>query len=146
MTHEPLPGQVPARSFFQALQPLLRRLNTERTISAGKLGVLRHIAEQGPATTSELAAVVQVSPQAISLAARELERLGFVVRVPDAADRRRSWIEITDAGRQKLDLESSAGHGWLDRAIAEQLTPEERTTLEAVIPILRKLGAESSVD
>lgn len=146
MTHETPPGQVATRSFFQALQPLLRRLNTERTISPGKLGVLGHIAEHGPATTSELATVVQVSPQAISLAARELERLGFVVRVPDVADRRRIWIEITDAGRQKLARESSAGHGWLDRAISERLTPEERRTLELVIPVLQKLAAEAPVD
>ena len=108
--------------------------------------MLRHLAEHGRATTSELAAVVQVSPQAISLAARELERLGFVVRVPDAEDRRRIWIELTDAGRQKLAQEFAAGHGWLDRAIVERLTPEERKTLEAVIPILRKLGSEASVD
>jgi DNA-binding MarR family transcriptional regulator len=141
MTHESMTG-----SFFETLHPLLRRLNAERTLSPGKLGVLRHLAEQGRATTSELAAVVQVSPQAISLAARELERLRFVVRVPDAEDRRRIWIELTDVGRQKLAQELAAGHGWLDRAIAERLTPDERKALEAVIPILRKLGSEASGD
>ncbi|QCB98856.1 MarR family transcriptional regulator [Arthrobacter sp. PAMC25564] len=139
-------GQLLTRSFFETLHPLLRRLNAKRTLSPGKLGVLRHLAEQGRATTSELATVVQVSPQAISLAARELEHLRFVVRVPDAEDRRRIWIELTGEGRQKLAQELAAGHGWLDRAIMERLTPEERKTLEAVIPILRKLGSEASVD
>jgi DNA-binding MarR family transcriptional regulator len=134
------------RSFFEALRPLLRRLTAERTLSPGKLGVLSHLAEHGRATTSELAAVVRVSPQAISLAARELERLQFVVRVPDAGDRRRTWIELTDAGRRKLAQELAAGHGWLDRAITERLTPEERKALEAAIPVLRKLGSEASVD
>jgi DNA-binding MarR family transcriptional regulator len=61
-----------------------------------------------------------------------------------AEDRRRVWIELTDAGRQKLAQESSAGHGWLDRAIAERLTPDEQEKLEAVIPILRKLSSEAS--
>jgi DNA-binding MarR family transcriptional regulator len=134
------------RSFFDALRPLLRRLNAERTLSPGKLGVLSHLAEQGRATSSELAAVVRVSPQAISLSAGELERLGFVVRVPDAEDRRRTWIELTDAGRQKLAQELAAGHAWIDRAIAERLTPEERKALEAAIPVLGKLGSEASVD
>ena len=36
--------------------------------------------------------------------------------------------------------------GWLDRAIMERLTPEERKALEAAIPVLRKLGSEASVD
>lgn len=133
-------------SFFEALRPLLRRLAAGRTLSPGKMGVLSHLAEHGRATTSELAAVVQVSPQAISLSARELERLQFVVRVPDAQDRRRTWIELTDAGRQKLAQELAAGHAWLDRAVMERLTPEERKVLEAAIPVLKKLGSEASVD
>lgn len=133
-----------SHSFFETLHPLLGRLNDERTISPGKLGVLRHLAEHGRATTSELAIVGRVSPQGISLAARELERSQFVVRVPDERDRRRVWIELTDAGRQKLAQESAAGHGWLDRAIAERLTPDEQKKLEAVIPILRKLSSEAS--
>lgn len=137
--------QLMTRSFLETLHPLLRRLNAERTISPGKTGVLSHLAEHGRATTSELAAAGQISPQGISLAVRELERLQFVVRVPDAKDRRRIWIELTDAGRQKLAQEFLTGHGWLDQAITKKLTPDERKTLEAVIPILRKLGSEASV-
>jgi DNA-binding MarR family transcriptional regulator len=137
--------EMMTRSFIETLHPLLRRLNAERTLSPGKLGVLRHLSEHGRATTSELASAGRVSPQGISLAVRELERLQFVVRVPDEKDRRRIWIELTDAGRQKLAQEFSAGHGWLEQAIAERLTQDERKTLEAVIPILRKLGAETSV-
>jgi hypothetical protein len=56
------------------------------------------------------------------------------------------WIEITPAGRQKLALESSAGQGWLDRAVAERLSPDERTSLAAAIPALRKLGTEPADD
>ncbi|WP_166874152.1 MULTISPECIES: MarR family transcriptional regulator [unclassified Salinibacterium] len=140
-----MPDQI-TRALFETLHPLLRRLTLERTLSPGKVGVLRHLAEHGRATTSELATVVHISPQAISLAARELERLRLVVRVPDAEDRRRTWIELTDVGRQKLAQELAAAQGWLDQAIAERLTPDERTALKAVIPILRKLGSEASVD
>jgi DNA-binding MarR family transcriptional regulator len=90
------------RSFPETLHPLLSRVNAERRLSPGKLGVLRHLAEEERARMSELAVVVQVSPQAISLATRELERLKIVVRVPDSADRRRIWIELTELGRQEL--------------------------------------------
>lgn len=134
------------RAFFDALHPLLRRLANERTLSAGKIGVLRHLAHRGRATTSELATAVRVSPQGISLAARELERLGFVVRVPDEEDRRRTWIEITATGSQRLAEETMAGQLWLGQAIMERLTLEEQKTLETVIPILTKLGAEPAVD
>jgi DNA-binding MarR family transcriptional regulator len=146
MTGDPATDQALTHSLFEALHPLLRQLNAERTISPGKIGVLRHLAERGRATTSELAVVVRVSPQGISLAVRELLGLGLVERAPDAEDRRRVWIEITPAGRQKLALESSAGQGWLDRAVAERLSPDERTSLAAAIPALRKLGTEPADD
>jgi DNA-binding MarR family transcriptional regulator len=146
MTGDPATDQALTHSLFEALHPLLRQLNAERTISPGKIGVLRHLAERGRATTSELAVVVRVSPQGISLAVRELLGLGLVERAPDAEDRRRVWIEITPAGRQKLALESSAGQGWLDRAVAERLSPDERTSLAAAIPALRMLGTEPADD
>lgn len=146
MAHDGSADHALTQSLFEALHPLLRQLNAERTISPGKIGVLRHLAEQGKSTTTELAAVVQVSPQAISLAVRELEGLGFVERAPDAEDRRRAWIEITPAGRQKLALESSAGVGWLDRAITQRLSAKERKSLAAAIPVIRKLGTEPAHD
>jgi DNA-binding MarR family transcriptional regulator len=141
-----VPDEMMTRSFFQTLLPLLRSLNAKRTLSPGKLGVLRYLSEYGRATTSEVASAERISPQGISLAARELERLQLVVRMPDEADRRRVWIELTETGRQKLAEELSAGYGWLERAIAERLTHEERAALEAAIPILRKLGSEASGD
>lgn len=130
------------RTFFEALHPLMRRLTAERTLSAGKIGVLRHLAQHGQATTSQLATAIHVSPQGISLAVRELERLEFLVRVPDAEDRRRVWINITDAGKQRLAQETLSGNAWLDQVITERLTPQERAALQAVIPILAKLGSE----
>jgi DNA-binding MarR family transcriptional regulator len=134
------------RSFLETLHPLLSKVNAERKLSPGKLGVLRHLAEQGRATASELAVVVRVSPQAISLATRELERLKIVVRVPDSADRRRIWIELTELGRHELTRELAAGREWLERSIEERLTSDEREALENVVPVLRKLGRDGAVD
>lgn len=142
-----MPNEIPpnlslTRSFLTVLYPLLRIVNAERTISPGKIGILRHLTEHGRATTSELAVAIQVSPQGISLAVREMERLALVARIPDTVDRRKAWIVLTEAGIRKLAEESSAGYGTLDRAIRELLTDEERRTLEAAIPILRRIGAE----
>lgn len=129
------------RSLLDVLLPLLRRLNAERSVSAGKLGALRYLSEHGPATVSELAAAGHVSPQGMSLAVRELEVLRFVARLPDTEDRRRVWIQITDAGQGKLVQELAAGYGWLERSVSRQLTPQERAVLEAAVPVLRKLAA-----
>ncbi|NUL47822.1 MarR family transcriptional regulator [Cellulosimicrobium funkei] len=134
----------PTAELLEALLPILHRIHVERTLSPGKVGILRHVAEKGRASTAELAVKVQVSPQAISLAARELEGLGLVERVPDETDRRRSWIHATEAGRLKLAEETRTGRAWLYGVIRERLTPEERQTLASAIPVLRKLTAETA--
>ncbi len=123
------------------MHPVARRLLAGRTISAGKLGVLGYLATHGRATATTLATVQTVSPQAIATAVRELESLGLVLRTPDSDDRRRVWVELTEAGRDRLVEERAAGLDWLGRTIDERLTEAERAALDAALPALRKLAA-----
>ena len=131
-----------AHDLLAAVQPLLLQVRARRSLSPGKLGILRHLLAAGRATTSELAAQIQVSPQGISLAAHELEELGLIDRTPDAVDRRRIWISLTDAGRDRLAQERAAGDAWLSQVISERLTPDEVALVEAAIPALRKITSE----
>ncbi|MET9216172.1 MULTISPECIES: MarR family winged helix-turn-helix transcriptional regulator [unclassified Nocardia] len=128
-----------ARELGEVLQPIARRLLAGRSISVGKLGVMSYLAKHGRATATTLAAEQTVSPQAIATAVRELEALGLVVRTPDGEDRRKIWIALTDGGRERLADERAAGLDWLDRALADRLTADERARLEAALPALRKL-------
>lgn len=138
-----MPENSVSLSLVEAIRPISRRLNSASTFSPGKLGILGHLARHGRATTTELAAIIRVTPQAVSLAARELEDLGLLGRVPDAEDRRRIWIELTDAGRRRLVQERAAGLEWLESAISTRLTPQEQYSLETLIPLLRKLDSEA---
>ncbi|MGO1543618.1 MAG: MarR family winged helix-turn-helix transcriptional regulator [Gulosibacter sp.] len=129
-----------AAEFLTALRPLSRYLRTQRTLSEGKVGILRRLAEHGPATVSELAVAIHVSNQGASLGVRDLETAGQVERTTDASDRRRVWVAITDAGREALNKESSASQALLHAAVERSLDDEERATLAAVVPVLTKLG------
>lgn len=138
--------QTVAREFRDALRPLIRRLNNERTMSLGKAGVLAHLSEHGRATASELAAAERVSPQAITIAVRELEGLKLVERTPDGVDRRRIWVQLTDEGRRRLEEEYAAGHSWFAEAIGTRLSDDERAILLAAVPVLRKVASGRAVD
>ncbi|UYP18622.1 MarR family transcriptional regulator [Rhodococcus sp. Z13] len=127
-----------AQSLREALRPLWRRLNANKTLSMGKIDVLARL-ERGPATSADLATAARISPQAIATAVRELESLGLVGRTPDDRDRRRVWIELTEAGRERLAQERAIGNAWLEQALTEQLTPEEQKLLASAVPLLRKL-------
>ena len=65
----------------------------------------------------------------------QLEDAGWVVRVPDADDRRVVLVEMTPEGRSKIDaaLRSHAGD---ELAAIAPLTAAEQA---ALVPILRKL-------
>lgn len=52
-----------------------------------------------PCALSQLAAIVGVSPQAVTKAADSLEERGYVVRRPDTGDRRKIVLELTERGR-----------------------------------------------
>lgn len=46
-----------ATAFIDALRPVAARMTSERTLSSGKVNVLRHLATYGRATTAELSRV-----------------------------------------------------------------------------------------
>jgi DNA-binding MarR family transcriptional regulator len=70
-----------------------------------------------------------------------LEEHGLVRRAVHPSDKRQAIIEITDAGRALLESERRSRDAWLSRRLAE-LTPEERTLLQDVVPILDKLAGQ----
>lgn len=135
-----------ARELREALRPLFRRLNSARTMSLGKSGILAQLAEQGRTTASELATSQQITPQAITSALRELEALQLIERTPDDADRRRLWVTITAGGRKRLEADRAAGQSWLDGALAEQLDDTERAALRAALPALRTLTTTDTAE
>lgn len=141
MMSEGTPDPAAVREFMGVLYPLIATIRAERTLSPGKIGILHHLSVNGRATTAELAAAVQVSPQAISLSTRELEELQLISRIRDDEDRRRTWIVPTEAGAQTLAREVNAGEERITQAITERLSHEEREILVLAIPVLRKIGA-----
>ncbi|WP_062464200.1 MarR family winged helix-turn-helix transcriptional regulator [Demequina soli] len=128
-----------------ALRPVMHRLDRDRTLSLGKLGLLARLSRGGAASASELAHALRISPQAVTIAVRELEDGGLVARTPDPEDRRRSWIDLTEAGRERYEVERRAGAPWLAQAIEERLDDAGRASLAAAIPVLAAL-AEGAFD
>lgn len=142
--HTPPDPTALAVELRTALRPLWRQLNTHRTLSMGKVGILSRLERLGALAAADLAGLERVSHQAVATAVRELEDLGLVSRSPDPADRRRTLVALTDDGRRRLDAERTAGQDWLTRAVAEQLDPGERATLAAALPALRRLDADGA--
>ena len=131
-----------AADLRESLRPLWRRLNAYKTLSASKTGILVHLEQHGDCSATELAAAVRVSHQAIASALRDMEAMGLVTRHPDPTDGRRSLVEMTPTGHRALAAERSAGQDWLVGTVSDGLDDDERATLAAAVPLLRRLAAE----
>ncbi len=122
---------------------LLRRLRQVREaggLSVPETSALARLDRNGPATSSELARVEQISPQSMGATLSALEARGLVARDPDARDGRRVVLSVTEAGRQLLRDKRDARTELLAKALADGFTREELDQLMTAAPLLERLA------
>ena len=140
------PDVIAAQDLRVAIGRVARRLRqlyaTERESAASfiELGILVHLAREGPTSPTTLAAGEGVTSQAIAGVVRELERRALVDRPGGQTDRRRVAVAITDAGRQLLMSREHAVVDAMIKALADEFTPAERRRLESAIPLFNRLA------
>ena len=81
---------------------------------------------------SDLARIMEVGKVTVGGLIDRLESSGFVVRVPDAHDRRAKRVSITKQGHEVLDRMVGVGHE-LNIQTLTGISPEELRTAEGVL-------------
>ena len=119
----------------------LRREAREVGISAEQVSLLVAIKYTPGIGVRELAAKERVSPPALSNHVDRLERDGLVSRTPNASDRRRVGIALTDEGQRVLRRVRSRRTAWLATRLGS-LSPEELDAVEAAVEPLWHLLRE----
>jgi len=122
------------------LGQLVRRLRAEHRFSLAHGIVLGRLDREGTSSTSDLAAAERVRPQSMAQTVGELEADGLLSRRADPADGRRALLELTDAGRRKLQADRQQREGWLTQAIAEGLSEQEQRALADAVALLARLA------
>jgi DNA-binding MarR family transcriptional regulator len=97
------------RIYFACHRRHVRDPRTGALLSSHQVGILDHLDAIDPTTLSDLAAHLGVTPGTMSVAVDRLVRGGYVTRIPDAVDRRRVHLRLTDAG-----VHVRAAHSVLD--------------------------------
>jgi len=118
----------------------LRQVGVPGELTVPETSALARLDRNGPATSSELARVEQISPQSMGATLSALEARGLVTRDPDARDGRRILLSVTDAGRQLLRDKRDARTEHLARALAVGFTREELEQLMTAAPLLERLA------
>lgn len=97
-----------------------------------EFGVLRALAASGAVSQQALAASVGIDPTTMVAVIDALERVGRVARRPDAADRRRNLVDLTDAGRTTLHA-AAAAYAAAEAAFLAPLASAEATQLRRAL-------------
>lgn len=124
---------------------LARRLRRERAsdnISDAQFAVLASLRAHGRLAIGELAQRERVSAPTMSNAVDTLAHAGLVRRVPAEDDRRRVYIEITDAGTA-IVIAAVQQHNLSLAAALDELdfTDDELRTLQQAAELMRKVAA-----
>ena len=118
----------------------LRSQRADRTLTLSQLSALATLDRHGTLTPGELAAHEKVQPPSMTRVVSGLESLGYLARAPHPTDGRQVVLTVTPTGSALLQEDRRRREAWLDVQLKD-LTPEERATLRAAIPVLEKLAS-----
>ncbi|OIJ64614.1 MarR family winged helix-turn-helix transcriptional regulator [Streptomyces mangrovisoli] len=92
------------------------------------VALLRQIADSESLRPGELAQRLGVEASHVTRTVQQLQRGGYVNRVPDPDDRRAHRVELTDAGRRAVDQVRDAGARGMQLALSAW-SPDELSHL-----------------
>ncbi|HWG13301.1 MAG TPA: MarR family transcriptional regulator [Streptosporangiaceae bacterium] len=132
-----------AAALRESVGLLLRRLrqqHLEGELTLPENSALTRLSRNGPATSSALAKLEQISPQSMGATLANLEAQGLVTRHPDPEDGRRVVLSVTAAGQQILQNKRNARTRQLATALLAGFTADEIRQLAAAAPLLERLA------
>lgn len=138
MSDDPTHLAAQVSAVLRHLVFLLRRTTAGQPITSQQYSVLGSL-EHGPRRMTELAEEHAVQLPTMTVQINRLEDAGLVARGSDPADARVRTVELTTEGRDRLLAVRRARLARLTGEL-DALTPEERATLAAALPVLAKLG------
>lgn len=118
----------------------LRAQKTDSVVTLSQLSALACLHKAGAMTPGELAAKEGVQPPSMTRVIAALEDFGLVARKAHPTDGRQAIVELTDAGKARIEAEVTARERWLDLQLAD-LSEEERKTLCHAAEIIDRMAA-----
>jgi DNA-binding MarR family transcriptional regulator len=145
-TAPPVPTEVDhdlVESLRLAVGRLARRLRqqAEAEITASQLSALASIGRLGPITLGNLASVERLRPPTVTRIVANLEESGLVARQADASDRRVSRVEVTQSGRELLEVTRTRKDAYLATRLAT-LGKADLDVLREATAVLERLLQE----
>lgn len=142
-----MPARLPTPHLASELRTvvsrLIKKLRTHSPmhsqLSLTERAVLKQLHQHEALLPSELAAREKVTTQSMSQILSHLHELGYLTRQPQATDRRKVLIGLTDAGQATIAGSRQELDDWLHRALQASCSPQELACLEQAVLVLAKV-------
>lgn len=122
-----------------------RRPSGRKRLTEQTLAVLHHLAWAGPLTIGEMARHLERAQSVISEIVDRLEADGWLERMRDSRDRRRSLVWLTSAGQEVLRQAASVlSEERLERALRRMRPAERRKLLDGLRALVRAADESNS--
>lgn len=132
---------VDLRAVVARLLRRFREAGADDALTPSQASALARLGKGGVSTVSALATAERVRPQSMAATVDALEDLGLLTRSRDPHDGRRQILDLTAAGRARIEGQKEAGAAWLEETLASRVDEEERRTIAAALEILERVLA-----
>jgi len=136
-------------AFINTLDSALKKMLKESGDGSGlskltipQLNYIEAIHALGEPTISKLAGQLMFSKASVTAGVQKLAELGYVCKTQSTADRRVTYVSLTDAGLQLVAAKTLALHEY-SRFIQDALSEEEARQFEAILEkLVRRFGGD----
>lgn len=123
------------RMVVEAVEPL--------GVTVTQLGICVHLGEFGHMSASDLARLFRLTPQSVTTALGNLEKMDWVRRIPHPVHKRVIWYELTDAGEAGVS-DGRTRVAEVDRRVRALLPDDVLDVLDAgLVTLIHETGGEA---
>ena len=105
-------------------------------LSTEQFGVLASLKSRGPLRPSDLASMLERSPNSVSMLVDRMVKAGLVRRTRDKKDRRVVFVSMTDKGMQAVDPAAPAGWEFINKLLSP-LSYDEQHALASMLETIK---------
>lgn len=125
------------------IKKLRKESATGESLSLTERSTIALLDQHDSLLPSELADMEKITTQSMSQILSHLLELGYINRRISEEDKRKAIISLSDAGRAVLLKVRSERDEWLDKALKETCSVEERELLrKAIVPLTKLIDFE----
>jgi DNA-binding MarR family transcriptional regulator len=137
-------SEAQAEEFVQAISLIVRRVRAKapaelREFSWTQKSVISRLANDGPATSADLARAEGVTPQSMGTAIAALAEMGLIERRAHPKDGRQMVVNLTAKGIALRERSRTAKETWLFQAL-ERLDNQDLATLFKAGEIMKRMA------